>query len=438
MSERGEGFSDGDGSVRDVGAAYEVRAGERRREEVPPGYKRTELGVIPENWEVTTIGEVVSFSGGTQPPRSTFSFVPKDGYIRLIQIRDYKNDSFLTFVPETSNLKKCYKKDVMIGRYGPPIFQILRGLEGAYNVALIKTIPSKKIDVEYWYYIVSQEKLFNLIESLSRRSSGQTGVEMPALKRFGIPLPDLPEQRAIASALSDADDLIHSLDRLIAKKRAIKQAAMQQLLAGRVRLPGFHGSWKSSLLGDIGTFFKGQGIRRDQITDEGLPCIRYGEIYTRYENYTAKLFSRIPDEVAQTAGKICTGDLLFAGSGETSEEIGKCVAYLGEPLAYAGGDIVVCRPKGQNPNFLGQLLNHPAIVAQKARLGQGDAIVHISAGSLAKIEIQLPPDQEQKAIATVLSDMDAEIEKLERRRDKAQKIKQGMMQQLLTGRVRLV
>ncbi len=190
-----------------------------------PGYKQTEAGLLPHDWKPTTIGEIASFSGGSQPPRSTFRFEPASGYIRLIQIRDYKSDAFATFIPEQLARKRCTSDDIMIGRYGPPVFQILRGIEGAYNVALIKASPSKAIDREYFYNVLKQERLFDLIDGLSRRSSGQTGVEMPALKAFPLGLPPLPEQRAIAEALSDVDGLLGGLDRLIAKKRDLRPQA---------------------------------------------------------------------------------------------------------------------------------------------------------------------------------------------------------------------
>ncbi len=204
-----------------------------------PGYKQTELGPIPEDWETATIREIASFIGGSQPPRSTFKFSPSAGYIRLIQIRDYKSDNFETYISESLAKKKCSTTDIMIGRYGPPIFQILRGIEGAYNVALIKAVPHSEVDQEFLYNILRQEVLFLLMDSLSQRSSGQTGVELPALKAFRVALPPLPEQRAIAATLSDMDSLLDGLDRLIAKKRDIKQATMQQLLTGKTRLPGF-------------------------------------------------------------------------------------------------------------------------------------------------------------------------------------------------------
>ena len=253
-----------------------------------------------------------------------------------------------------------------------------------------------------------------------------------------INIPKYAEQRAIAEVLSDVDGLIQSLDALIAKKRAIKQAVMQQLLTGKTRLPGFSGAWETKRLGEIGPFSKGRGIKRDDVSDEGVPCIRYGELYTRYKDQVLNPVGRIPLTVASKSLPIKTGDLLFAGSGETSEEIGRCAAYLGEDQVYVGGDIVVLTPLSQNSLYLGYLMNHPTVARQKARMAQGDAVVHINSRNLAQVQIDLPTLTEQRAIATILSDMDAEIAALERRRDKTRDIKQGMMQQLLTGRIRLV
>ena len=249
--------------------------------------------------------------------------------------------------------------------------------------------------------------------------------------------PTVAEQRAIAAVLSDADKLIGSLESLIAKKRHIKQAAIQELLTGRMRLPGFGGESETKRLGDLGTFSKGRGIARGDLRETGARCVRYGELYTRYENYVAKPKSRIPPEIADAAFRIKKGDLLFAGSGETADEIGICVAYVGNQAAYAGGDIIVLRASGHDAVYLAHLLNAPVAVRQKARMAQGDAIVHIRADHLAEIELPLPPLPEQRAIAAILSDMDAEITALERRLDKTRAIKQGMMQQLLTGAIRL-
>ncbi len=259
------------------------------------------------------------------------------------------------------------------------------------------------------------------------------------LAEYRIAIPTtLPEQEAIASALSDADALIESLEQLIAKKRLVKQGAMQELLTGKKRLPGFKGEWEESQLGNIGVFLKGRGIKKDEVVPEGFPCIRYGEIYTHHNEYLKVFNSFITSETAKQSQRIYKGDLLFAGSGETAEEIGKCIAFLGDDEAYAGGDIVIFRPSRQDSKFLGFLMNHSTITSQKARMGQGDAVVHISARNLSCLKLSLPPLPEQAAIAAVLSDMDAEIAALEDKLAKHRQVKQGMMQELLTGRIRLI
>jgi type I restriction enzyme S subunit len=269
----------------------------------------------------------------------------------------------------------------------------------------------------------------------------QTGVphtNLGILRAYTIPLPPLAEQEAIAGALSDADAWIESLEQLIAKKRQIKQGAMQELLTGKRRLPGFSGKWETKRLGDIGSFLKGSGVRKNEANSGDIPCVRYGEIYTHHNDYIRRFNSSISRAVAETATRLNYGDLLFAGSGETKAEIGKCVAYAHDMEAYAGGDIVILRSIKSVPVFMGYYCNTRAIAEQKAARGQGDAVVHISSSALAGVQICVPEIHEQTAIATLLSEMDTEIESLESKLAKAREVKQGMMQELLTGRIRLV
>ena len=288
-------------------------------------------------------------------------------------------------------------------------------------------------DPKFIYYLYSHVDLVRF-----HSGSGVPTLNRNDVHQHMVACPPLAEQRAIAESLSDVDGFLRTLEALIAKKRAIKQAAMQQLLTGKTRLPGFSGEWVTKRLGDLGSFSKGRGIKRENVSDEGFPCVRYGELYTRYQDHIANLVSRTPAAVALAALPIKTGDLLFAGSGEIAEEIGRCAAYIGKEQAFAGGDIVVLTPFNEISVYLGYLMNHPTVATQKTRMAQGDAVVHISAGSLAQVQICLPSIKEQQAIAAMLSEMDAEIAALEQRRDKIRAIKQGMMQQLLTGRTRLV
>ena len=421
---------------------------------IPEGYKQTEAGLIPSDWKLLTIGDVASFSGGSQPPRSTFIFSPRPSYIRLIQIRDYKTSNFETYIPEHLANKKCEKTDIMIGRYGPPIFQILRGIEGAYNVALIKVTPSNDIQREYLYYFLKTEKLFQLMELLSRRSSGQTGVELPALKAYPIPLPPKSEQTAIATALSDVDNLIGSLEKLIAKKEAIKAGTMQQLLTGKTRLPefathddgspkGFKQSelgripedWDVSTLGNIAIFLKGAGLPKSDLTDDGqYKCIHYGQLFTLYEELILEVKS-----LTNVDGNIksISNDVLMPTSDVTPNGLATASCIL-ENNVVLGGDILIIRanPRILNGVYFAYLIN--IYREQVMRLVTGSTVYHLYGSTMSKLTISLPNAKEQTAIATILSDLDAEIQALQQRLVKTRDIKQGMMQQLLTGKVRLL
>jgi len=196
--------------------------------------------------------------------------------------------------------------------------------------------------------------------------------------------------------------------------------------------------WEVKLLGDIGYFSKGQGINRDNMHSGAIPCIRYGEIYTHHNNYIKKFYSHISIEVSKDSRKLRTGELLFAASGETKEDIGKYVAFIDNCEAYAGSDIIIFTPETDiNSLFLGYYLNSEYVKHQKSSKGQGDAIVHILAHSLAEITILLPPLPEQRRIAEVLSDTDTYITTLEQLIVKKEAVKQGVMQELLTGKRRL-
>lgn len=232
--------------------------------ELKTGLKRTEGGLIPNDWLDLKVSDCVDFEGGSQPDKSSFSPVPRSGYIRLIQIRDYKSDRFETFVPVRLARRFCNERDIMIGRYGPPIFQILRGLSGAYNVALIKAVPRSGINKDYAYHFLRQERLFAFIERLSQRSSGQTGVDLKELRAYPLPLPPTEvEQNSIAQALDDTDELIESLQQLLAKKRQIKLGAMQELLTGKKHLPGFTECWEEKRIAEIANPISERNDSRD-------------------------------------------------------------------------------------------------------------------------------------------------------------------------------
>ena len=405
--------------------------------EVRPGYKQAEVGVIPEDWEATTIGDVCTFSGGSQPPRFTFRFAPTKGYVRLIQIRDYKSDEYASYIPESLARKRCTADDIMIGRYGPPIFQILRGIEGAYNVALIKTTPNQGVDRTFLFNVLRQESLFQLIDAMSRRSSGQTGVEMPALKAYGLPLPPLPEQRAIAAALSDVDALLRGLERLIVKKRDLKQAAMQQLLTGKTRLPGFSGEWEVKRLSELADIRSGgtPSTAVSQFWDGDIPWCTPTDITAldgrKYLRGSSRMIT--PQGLKSSSAEMIPTHSIVMTSRAT---IGEC-AINTVPVSTNQGFKNFVPFETTDVEFLYYLLT-----AEKSgfvSLCGGSTFLEIGKTQLAVYQVLLPDTKaEQTAIAAVLSDMDAELTALEARREKTRLLKQGMMQELLTGKTRLI
>lgn len=195
--------------------------------------------------------------------------------------------------------------------------------------------------------------------------------------------------------------------------------------------------WEVLPLGSLGKFSKGSGVRKDEVLTVGKACVRYGELYTLHHNLIRATKTRISVSVAAQSRRLRYGDILFAGSGETKEEIGKSAAVLIEEEVYAGGDIVILTLHKGDPTYFGYMLNAPMIASQKASYGQGDAVVHISTASLSKVFVPVPPIEEQRAIATALSEVDGLLAGLDALIAKKKALKQGAMQQLLTGKQRL-
>ncbi|GJQ31690.1 MAG: hypothetical protein HBSAPP04_05290 [Ignavibacteriaceae bacterium] len=197
--------------------------------------------------------------------------------------------------------------------------------------------------------------------------------------------------------------------------------------------------WKVKRLGDLGTFDKGSGIPKKELSKSGLPCVRYGEIYTTHEYVIKKFVSFIDNTVAVQSKRINKGDILLAGSGETVADIGKAVAFVDDFEAYAGGDIIIFTPQKKllNSITIAYLLDSHFVKKQKARLGVGGQIVHIYPSAIKTISIPVMPLKEQKAIAKILSTWDKAIDKTRQLIEQKELRKKALMQQLLTGKKRL-
>ena len=181
--------------------------------------------------ELVSIGEHITFSGGSQPDKKYFIYEERERYIRLVQTQDYRTDKYKTYIPIEKARKTCTETDVMIGRYGPPVFQIKRGIAGAYNVALIKATEkdSSILDKEFMFYLLNRNDLFLTLDAVSRRSAGQAGVDMELLKKFKFYLPSIPEQQKIADCLSSLDEVIEKQKATLAAWEELKKGLLQQM-----------------------------------------------------------------------------------------------------------------------------------------------------------------------------------------------------------------
>lgn len=183
-------------------------------------------GVFENINEKIEFGEVCELIGGSQPSKDEFIYEPRDGYIRLIQVRDYRTDKFQTYIPYKLAKRFCNKKDIMIGRYGPPIFGIFRGLEGAYNVALMKVVENKNyIESDYFYWFLQNNSLREFVEQSSKRAVGQDGVRKELLEKYPVPVPSKSTQQTIVSQL----DALRSETQRLEKHYTLKIADLDEL-----------------------------------------------------------------------------------------------------------------------------------------------------------------------------------------------------------------
>jgi len=390
--------------------------------EVKLGYKQTEVGVIPEEWEVKSLGEIATFLSGGTPSRSNDDYWTGDiPWISAKSLRCFyifRSNSNVTRKAVAAGSKMAPLGSTLLLVRGSALHnEILSGLVTepvCFNQDVKALVPNSQIAPKYLTFVMlgMADALLKLVSS-----AGNTAgvLDTKLLKAFRVFLPSLPEQRAIATALSDVDGLLGGLDRLIAKKRDLKQAAMQQLLTGQTRLPGFHGEWEVKRLGDVVQIKKGQLITSSTLMSGDIPVIAGGK-QPAYFHASANRFGRT---------------VTISASGASAGY----VALYNEPI-FASDCSTISEAEYYCLDFIFYQLLCKQQTIYKAQTG--GAQPHIHAKDLNPILFPFPPLPEQTAIAAVLSDMDAELAAQEQRRDKTRALKQAMMQELLTGRTRLV
>ena len=309
--------------------------------------------------------------------------------------------------------------------------------QGVINQALLKiTLDENKIDPNYFLQFFQWENFQQTIIDDTQGGAMKNLVGMDKFRLTEIPLPPLPEQRHIAAALSDTDALIVALEKLIAKKRNIKQGAMQELLTGKRRLPGFSGEWVEKPLEDFFILTKGNGLSKEKTSPLGNNnCVLYGELFTTYKEVIQNIMNRT-NETEGTLSKV--GDILMPVSTTTNGSDLAIASALMLDGVLLGGDIAIFRPyvDVDSRYFAYRIcLMHSEII----QYTQGITIIHLQPREFHKNIFIVPPTkEEQTIIAEIIIDMDAEINALTAKLTKLEHIKQGMMSELLTGRIRLV
>ncbi len=391
--------------------------------EVKAGFKQTEVGVIPEEWQALPLAQVGGFRKG-QGIRKNEAASGNIPCVRYGEIYTHHNDiiraynSYISLtVAETS--RRLRKGDILFAGSGETKAEIGKAVAfvediEAYAGGDIVILSPQAACSEYLGYVLNSP-----VVTRQKASKGQgdavVHISADALGTVYAPLPPLIEQRAIAAALSDVDALLDWLDMLIAKKRDLKQAAMQQLLSGTVRLPGFNGEWEVKRLGDVVEIEKGQLITSKTLKPGDIPVIAGGK-KPAYFHESANRFGRT---------------ITISASGASAGY----VALYNEPI-FASDCSTISEAQSYCLNFIFYQLLYKQQTIYKFQTG--GAQPHIHAKDLNPILFYFPAVPEQTAIATVLSDMDAELSALQTRRDKVARLKQGMMQELLSGRTRLV
>jgi type I restriction enzyme S subunit len=414
------------------------------------GYKQTEVGMIPEDWEVKPLAGMAAILHGFGFQSQYFKPVGK--YLLTTPGHFHETGGFR----DVGDKQKFYDGPLPDGyllNEGDLIVAMTEQADGLlgsaalvpagetylHNQRLGKVkVLSPDVSLAFLYRIFNS----NAYRAKVRETAAGTKVKHTSpskLLEILIPFPPTKvEQEEIAKVLSDVDELLGGLDQLIIKKRDLKQAAMQQLLTGKQRLPGFSGVWEAKRLGEIGSFSKGKGLSKGELSSSGvLPAIPYTAIYTAFNEVIDQ--SKI-DEFTNSPGDavvINEPHLLIAGSSNMLENIGKATAFIGGSDVAVGGDVILYKTCA-DVCFLSYLLSTRPHRKKIVLLSQGSTIRHVYASTFANYEVSLPSLCEQTAISSVLSDMDAELATLVKRRDKTRVLKQAMMQELLTGKTRLV
>ena len=424
--------------------------------EVKPGYRQTEAGVIPEDWACEKLSAFFSLiSYGFTNPMPTvhdgvFMITAADINDGRLQLETARKTSEMAYRTLLSAKSKPRQNDVLLTKDGTLGRLALVGNERIcinQSVAVIR--PNSRIEPQFLKLLLESPRYQKrMVEDAGGSTIKHIYITIVDKMPLGLPL-DKVEQRALAEALSDVDGLLDGLDRLITKKRELKQAAMQQLLTGQSRLPGFQGEWEVKTFGDLFNFSGGYSASRDQLSADGHCYLHYGDIHgaTKTTVDARADYQNIPKlniSLNRVAPKslLEDGDVVFVDASEDDEGASRHVVVVNKDKKpfISGLHTIVAKSKTDElaHEYRQYCFQTAAIRQQFLFYAVGTKVSGISKTNIAKLKMPIPKVTEQTAIAEVLTEMDAELTALERRREKTRAVKQAMIQELFTGKTRLV
>lgn len=399
-------------------------------------FKKTEVGHIPADWICRPIGEIAYVGRGRVISHREISRALSPTY--PVYSSQTSNNGVMGYL-DTYDFEGAYVTWTTDGVNAGTVFY----RSGKFNCTNVcGTIKPIQHNTFYVALALSQRTGRYVSRNLANPK-----LMNDVMKQVAIALPpSVDEQYEIANAITESDELIISLELLIAKKRDIQQAAMQQLLTGQRRLPGFSREWTVRRLGDHLSFLRNGTNSRAELSAEGdVHYLHYGDIHgSQYLllNPATTSIPCLPRDKAKRLDRLENGDLVFADASEDLDGVGKSVeVQLPENMELVSGlhTIAVRFDKEvMADGFKAYLQFIPKFRSHLRQLAAGTKVYATNRSHIASAELKLPGIEEQAAIASILSDMDTELAALEARRDKTRQLKQGMMQELLTGRIRLV
>lgn len=423
-------------------------------------YKKTEVGVIPQDWVVKSAGKIGTVVRGGSPRPAGDPRYFNGSYIPWLTVAALTNipvaqlvvtETATCLTEEGSLHSRILNADTLIIANSGATLGVAKilGFKCCANDGIAALLDlSKDVHARYLAHYINTKTSY--LREVVATGNGQPNLNTSLIGDLKIPFPPTKtEQEAIANALSDVDNLVASLEHLLDKKRHIKQGTMEDLLTGKRRLSGFGEPWAMKFLKDIFNFSGGFTASRDQLTTDGCCYLHYGDIHSAKRTFidVQSEFNDIPKltiplkKVPSTAF-LEDGDVVFVDASEDDDGTSKHLVVInpGNIPFISGLHTIVAKSKTDEVDhrYRRYCFQTTLVKAQFRFFAVGTKVSGISKTNIKKITIPLPPVDEQIAIAAILSDIDAEIATLETKLTKARQIKQGMMQELLTGRIRLI